>query len=95
MISLAMLLIRLKKGVGLRRYSTSTIAIRGMSGEMDAKFAGLALERTLRDPFRSYVWIPIERAGRHVVHSENCPAPLLGANLAAERWLAWESRNYP
>lgn len=35
---------------------------RGMSGEMDAKFAGLALERTLRDPFRSYAWIPIERA---------------------------------
>jgi hypothetical protein len=35
---------------------------RGMTGEMDAQFAGLARERTLRNPFRSYVWIPIERA---------------------------------
>jgi hypothetical protein len=34
---------------------------RGMSGEMDARFAELARERTLRNPLRSYAWIPIER----------------------------------
>jgi hypothetical protein len=35
---------------------------RGMTGQMDAEFARLARERTLRHPFRSYAWIPIERA---------------------------------
>jgi hypothetical protein len=35
---------------------------RGMTPQMDKEFAKLARERTLRHPFRSYVWIPIERA---------------------------------
>ena len=34
---------------------------RGMSSQMDLEFAELARERTRRQPFRSYVWIPIER----------------------------------
>jgi hypothetical protein len=34
---------------------------RRMTGEMDLGFAKLARERTRRQPFRSYMWIPIER----------------------------------
>lgn len=34
---------------------------RGMSSQMDLEFAKLARERTRRQPFRSYIWIPIER----------------------------------
>lgn len=34
----------------------------GMSALTDLEFARLARQRTLRHPFRSYVWIPIERA---------------------------------
>jgi hypothetical protein len=33
-----------------------------MSSEMDVEFANLARQRTRRQPFRSYIWIPIERA---------------------------------
>lgn len=33
-----------------------------MSSQMDMEFAELARERTRRQPFRSYVWIPIARA---------------------------------
>jgi len=42
----------------LERYNRG----RGMTGQMDVEFARLARERTLRHPFRSYAWIPIERA---------------------------------
>jgi hypothetical protein len=42
----------------LERYNRE----RGMTGQMDVEFARLARERTLRHPFRSYAWIPIERA---------------------------------
>ena len=33
----------------------------GMSALTDLQFARLARERTLRHPFRSYVWVPLER----------------------------------
>lgn len=42
----------------LERYNRQ----RGMTRQMDEKFARIARERTLRQPFRSYAWIPIERA---------------------------------
>ncbi|MGA2483178.1 MAG: hypothetical protein ABSF92_08675 [Candidatus Acidiferrales bacterium] len=42
----------------LERYNRE----RRMTGQMDAEFARLARERTRRHPFRSYAWIPIERA---------------------------------
>jgi len=35
---------------------------RGLALQSDVEFANLARERTLRHPFRSYLWIPIERA---------------------------------
>jgi hypothetical protein len=41
----------------LERYNRE----RGMSRQMDMEFAKLAWERTRRQPFRSYVWIPVER----------------------------------
>ncbi len=41
----------------LERYNRG----RGMSSQLDMEFAKLARERTRRQPFRSYVWIPIER----------------------------------
>ena len=41
----------------LERYNRQ----RSMTVQMDAEFAQLAGERTRRHPFRSYVWIPIER----------------------------------
>jgi len=34
---------------------------RGMAFQTDLEFANLARERTLHHPFRSYLWIPIER----------------------------------
>jgi hypothetical protein len=34
---------------------------RGMSALTDSEFARLARERTLRHPFSSYVWVPLER----------------------------------
>lgn len=34
---------------------------RRMTSQMDGEFAKLAKERTRRQPFRSYIWIPIER----------------------------------
>jgi hypothetical protein len=42
----------------LERYNRK----RGLTLQMDREFAGLARQRTLHHPFRSYVWIPIERA---------------------------------
>lgn len=33
----------------------------GMTLQIDSKFAAIARERTLRHPFRSYVWVPVER----------------------------------
>jgi hypothetical protein len=36
---------------------------RSMSARTDGEFAQLAAERTRRHPLRSYVWVPIERAG--------------------------------
>jgi len=41
----------------LERYNRE----RRMTVQMDMEFANLARERTRRHPFRSYVWIPIER----------------------------------
>jgi hypothetical protein len=35
---------------------------RGLALQSDLAFANLARQRTLRHPFRSYLWIPIERA---------------------------------
>ena len=42
----------------LERYNLE----RRMSGQMDMEFAKIARERTEREPIRSYVWIPMERA---------------------------------
>jgi hypothetical protein len=42
----------------LESYNTD----RRMTGPVDMEFAKLARERTRRHPFRSYVWIPTERA---------------------------------
>jgi len=39
-----------------------------------SNFAELARERTSRHPIRTYVWIPIERAGCDVVYSTDYPA---------------------
>ncbi|HET7209253.1 MAG TPA: hypothetical protein VFI95_21935 [Terriglobales bacterium] len=36
---------------------------RGLALQSDLAFANLARERTLRHPIRSYLWIPVERAG--------------------------------
>lgn len=42
----------------LERYNRE----RGMSGPLDLAFARLADERTSRNPMRTYLWIPIQRA---------------------------------